>query len=834
METFSFAHQPAPGHVINLHLTADTEADTCRKLVTPKLRAAGWHDDQLLEQQTFTAGKVIVLGRKARTQPAKKADYLLRYRPDFLLAVVEAKSAHKAAGTGMQQAREYATILGLTFAYATNGTDILEFDFSTGIERAVERFPAPEELWQRLHHAAAGNALVPVAHPTTAPPPLPPIGSVGEELLLAPLLAAPDRAVRYYQRNAVNAATAALLAGRTRLLLTLATGTGKTLVAFQLVYRLWHGRWTRTGAFRRPRVLFLADRSILIDDPHTKDFAVFGEARCLVPVDGALAGREIYFSTYHSLADAEALRAFAPDFFDLIIVDECHRGSAAEDGSWRAILDYFRPAAQLGLTATPRRHDNVDTYRYFGNPLYTYSLRQGIADGFLAPYLVHRVVTDVDAAGFRPDQGELDAKGNLIPDDLYTTPDFETSLSHLPRTRAVAHHLTEYLRRTGRFGKTIVFCVDQPHADDFRRELANANADLTAQYPDYCVRITADEGDIGKRLLSRFMDVETTVPVVVTTSKLLSTGVDVPTCANIVIFRQVGSMTEFKQIIGRGTRLRADKDKLFFTVLDYTGAATRKFADPDFDGDPPLITSEAIDADTGEPIPGTYTEEQFPQEEEGNADTFITDDNGTGNDEGDDPLLIRDPDDRPRKFYKVSGTVHIVNETVQVLDGAGKLRTLEYRQWVADHVRRLVPSVAALRAAWSHQTERETLEDALSQHGITPQQLAEVLQQPAADPFDLLCYLAFEVPPRTRAERARRVREQEAAFFAAYSAKARAVLDEMLRKYEEIGPDQLRPDIVTVPPLTRFGSATEIAAHFGGVQPLMTAVRTLHERLYAA
>ena len=560
--------------IININ-DYESEADTCRKDVLPKIYASQWTDEQILEQRTFTDGKIVVLGRKAKRKKAKRFDYLLRYSQNFPLAIVEAKVKYKEAADGMQQAKEYATILGLKFAYSTNGTDILEFDFLTGLEKEIKQFPTPTELWNRLNSVEPVKAEI-------------------QETFLKPFFAIAGKEIRYYQRIAINTSVKAILEGKKRALLTLATGTGKTTVAFQIIYKLWNNRWNVKGEHRRPKILFIADRSILVTDPHAKDFSVFGDARCLVPDEGLPSSREVYFSTYQSLAEDEnrtgAFRKLPRDFFDLIVIDECHRGSSSDESNWRVILEYFNTSVQLGLTATPLRDDNKDTYLYFGNPLYTYSLKQGIEDGFLAPYIVHRVVPEPDAVGFRPQEGQLDANGELIPDEVYLTPDFENTLSHLPRTKAVAKHLSDFMAKNGRFDKTIVFCVNQEHADQFRREFSNLNSDLVIQYPDYAVRIVSDEKEIGKGHLGKFMDIDEPIPVVVTTSRLMSTGVDVPTCKNIVLFRLVNSMTEFKQIIGRGTRVREDKEKLFFTILDYTGTATRNFADPDFDGEPPLIT----------------------------------------------------------------------------------------------------------------------------------------------------------------------------------------------------------------------------------------------------
>ena len=528
------------------------EADTCRKFVLPKLYAAGWTDDHISEQKYFTDGRVITVGNACVTKKQKRADYLLRYRRDFPVAIVEAKANYKTAGDGMQQAKDYAEILGLLFAYATNGAEILEHDYITGAETRLETFPAPEELWQRYQKAkglfADGMA----------------------EKVLAPYYFNPDKEPRYYQRIAINSVVQAILKGQRRVLITLATGTGKTEVAFQIAWKLWTSKWNKSGEARKPRILFLSDRSILVDDPKDKTFAPFGEARH--KIDGeAVKSREMYFALYQSLAQDERrpglYKEYAKDFFDLIIIDECHRGSASDESNWREILEYFEPAYQLGMTATPLREDNKDTYKYFGNPIYTYTLKQGIEDGFLAPYKVHRIIPEVDATGWRPAVGQLDRNGREIPDGEYGTKDFGRTLAYRPRTEAVAQHLTDFLKRTDRFGKTIIFCEDQEEAEEMRRLLNNLNADLVKQYPDYVCRIVSDEGALGRGHLGRFQELETTTPVIVTTSKLLTTGVDVQMCRNIIIYKVVNSMTEFKQIIGRGTRIRRDYKKFYFNIL---------------------------------------------------------------------------------------------------------------------------------------------------------------------------------------------------------------------------------------------------------------------------
>jgi type I restriction enzyme R subunit len=787
-------------------MTTLTEADTCRKYVLPKLYAASWTDDQISEQKSFTDGRIIVSGSKAARRPQKRADYLLKYRRDFTLAVVEAKSVYKKPGDGLQQAKEYAQILGLKFAYATNGHGIVEHDFLTGKDSDLETFPAPDELWARLK--VAENITPEIV-----------------ERVLAPYYHLSGKIPRYYQDISINRAVQAILQGKRRVLLTLATGSGKTVIAFQICWKLWNSRWNRTGAYRRPRILYLADRNVLVDDPKDKDFAPFGEARWKIQGE-VIKSREMYFATYQAIARDERrpglYREYPHDFFDLIIVDECHRGSARDESNWREILEYFEPAFQLGMTATPLREDNRDTYRYFGNPLYTYSLRQGIDDGFLAPYKVHRIITTADAAGWRPSKGELDRYGREIPDGEYTTKDFERIVALKARTEAIARNLTDFLKKTDRYGKTIVFCVDQEHAEEMRKALNNLNADLVKKNPDYTARIVSDEGKIGKGHLSDFMELETLVPTIVTTSQMLTTGVDVQTCKNVVLARVINSMTDFKQIIGRGTRVRDDYGKLYFTILDYTGSATRMFADPDFDGEPALVTEEEMN-DKGETVgkPEVITEEEGEQIDE------------------EEPPYGLPPDGRkgtPQKYYVDNGSVEIAAHLVYELDPDGKqLRVVKFTDYTAEKVRSMYASAAALRSRWSSAEERATIIQALEERGISFSELAEAAKQPDADPFDLLCHVAFNAPLRTRRERAEMLRKEKTDFFDRYSPEARAVLNAMLEKYIEYGTAQFKmPDILKVPPISERGTIPQIASLFGGAEKLRAAVTELQTLLYAA
>jgi type I restriction enzyme, R subunit len=793
------------------------EADTCRRYVEPKLDDAGWNElpHSYTEQVTFTDGRIVVTGTKVRRRPGKRADYLLRLTRDFPIAVVEAKAAYKLPADGLQQAKDYAQILDLRFAYATNGHGIVEFDFTTGLERALDAFPSPDELWSRYRGASA------LDEDTKA------------ERVLSPAFHELGKTPRYYQQIAINRTVQAILAGRKRVLLTMATGTGKTLVAFQICWKLWSAGWSRDGTRMKPRILYLADRNILVDDPKDKVFAPFGDARHKIENGDTSKSREMYFSTYQSIAEDESrpglYHDYAPDFFDLVIVDEAHRGSARDESRWREILEWFAPAFQLGMTATPLRDENRNTYEYFGNPVYTYSLRQGIEDGFLAPFRVHRVVTSFDATGWRPSIGEVDRFGRDIPDEEYHTADFERLVALKVRTDAIAAHLTGYLKATDRFGKTMIFCVDQEHASEMRSALGNLNADLVAANPDYVCRVTADEGFVGRARLSDFQDVEKATPAILTTSQLLTTGIDAPTTKNIVLARVVNSMVEFKQIIGRGTRVRDDYGKLFFTIIDYTGSATRLFADPEFDGDPVIVTQEQID-DVGVTVDGTYVEIEHGDEEP-TAEA--------GEDAGEYGSVIISSDTEPgppRKLYVDAGSIEIVAHLVYELDPEGKqLRVVKFTDYSADQVRTMFPNAATLRSLWEDPGRRASAIAQLEDRGIDFASLADAAGQPDADPFDLLCYLAFNGPLRSRRERADRVRREETAFFEDYGPKARLVLHALLDKYADHGTAQFKiPDILKVPPISDEGNVMELAAAFGGVDHLRTAVTRLQSLLYAA
>ncbi|MDE3076947.1 MAG: DEAD/DEAH box helicase family protein, partial [Chloroflexota bacterium] len=635
------------------------------------------------------------------------------------------------------------------------------------------------------------------------------------DILLTPSYEDVDRRLRYYQVLAVNRAIERLACGEDKVLLTLATGTGKSVIAFQVCWRLWKGRWNRRGVpNRRPRMLYLADRGVLIDQPMLQHFAPFGEAMKRVDRNTTL-GREMYFATYQQIAEDERrpglYREYPQDFFDLVVVDECHRGSARDESTWREILDWFTGAAKLGMTATPFRQETRNTYEYFGDPVIEYSLAQGIDDGFLAPYRVRRVVTDVDATGWRPERGQLDRHGEPIPDEVYSTTDFERSVSLTQRTAVMARWLTDYLQSTSPLDKTIVFCVDQEHAQQMRDTLARLNPEMVRQYPDWVCRVTADEGAVGRTHLDNFQDVDRSSPAVLTTSEMLATGVDAPTTMNVVLCRVVASMAEFKQIIGRGTRLRTDYGKWYFTIVDFTGTATQKFADPAFDGDPIEETDETI--------------AQPSQPERVGAQTPLAEDGVLGN-----PY---------RKFYVDGVEVQVVADLAYELDAEGRrLRTVKYSEYAGERVRTICRSDEDLRSRWADPRVRSELVDELEARGVDLAYLAEQSGDDNVDAFDLLCCVAFSAPLRSRRERAQAVRREAAGqedFWNRFSPEAQEVLRALLDRYEQHGVLEIQlPQVLDLPPLSDMGSVIELSDRFGSATKMQSAVRELQQRLYAS
>jgi len=794
------------------------EANTCREYVEPKLERAGWEKEphDYTEQYYFTDGKIRPKNNRKVRGKRNFVDYLLLYNGEFPIAVVEAKRKHKTPDEGLEQAIKYAKILGVKFAYSTNGKGIVEYDFTTGKQSEVmDTFPSPGKLWQRLTGEGKEQIREDVA-----------------EKLLTPFYPIPGKPLRYYQRNAIYAAVAAILRGQKRLLLTMATGTGKTTVAFQICWKLSSMDWNTSGELRPPRILFLADRNILVDDPMNKDFSAFDEEKIYKIQGEAKKGRDIYFAIYQAITEDKSrfglYKEYSPDYFDLIVVDECHRGSAKDESNWRQILEYFEPAYQLGLTATPLRDDNVDTYRYFGNPLYIYSLKQGIEDGFLAPYRVYRITTRSDKEGWRPSAGQLDRYGRTISDELYQTPDFERRLVREARTKAIAKHVTDFLKSTDRHAKTIVFCVDEEHVKAMVKELRNLNSDITKNNPDYITRITSDAGDVGKGHLYKFKDVLDETHIIAVTSKLLTTGVDVPTCKNIVLARVIRSMTDFKQIIGRGTRVREERGKIAFNILDYTNS-TVLFEDKEFDGEPALINESEIN-DEGQVLeeneqelePGEPEEEEALEEEDDKS--------------GFRGLPEDDDDAPPRKYYVDGGTEEVVEEKVYEPDEENQLRLSKLIDHTREQVRTLYRSTLEVQQRWADPEQRSQIIELLEERGIDFEDLKDVTNQPDADPFDLVCHIAFDAPVLTCKQRAEWLRRRNPDFFAQYGEEARAILEILLDKYAQKGVEEF--EIPTAFKANRefdeYGNVAEIAGRFGGVQQLREAVNQLQKMLYSA
>ena len=807
-----------------------SESDLCDKFIRPAMEKAGWNGlDQIFREYPLRAGRVVVRGNKAYRDKSTvlRADYALFYKANIPLAVVEAKDNKHAVGAGMGQALNYAQLLDVPFSFSSNGDGFVFRDatLATGVleqNLTLEEFPSPEELWNRYCAWKGWSA---------------------EESRVAGFDYAPNKTPRYYQLNAVNRAVEAIAAGQDRVLLVMATGTGKTYTAFQIIWRLW-----KSGA--KKRILFLADRNILIDQTMVNDFRPFkGAMAKLSPnakgvervdahgtvsvedVDLAVnkttklvdKSYEIYLSLYQAVTGTDEERniykQFSPDFFDLIVVDECHRGSAAEDSAWRDILTYFASATQIGLTATPKETKDVSNTDYFGEPVYTYSLKQGIEDGYLAPYKVIRVDLDKDTFGWRPTAGMTDKHGHAIEDRIYTGADMNRKLVLEQRDVAVAAKITEYLKATDRYAKTIVFCEDIDHAARMRQALANANADLCAKEPKYVVQITGDNAE-GKLELDNFIDPEKTYPVIATTSKLMSTGVDAQTCKLIVLDQGIKSMTLFKQIIGRGTRLREDLGKTWFTILDFK-RATELFADKDFDGEPVQI----YEPGSGEPV--APPEPAVPGGNPGDAGQT------GGAPEPLGPFTGGGEADGPKKYVLGNNvTVAVARERVQYLNAQGKLITESLRDYTRINLLKKYDSLDQFLQAWQQADRKAALLQELEWQGVLLEALADEVGKDL-DPFDLLLHVAYDQPPLTRSERARRVQKRNV--FTQYGPVARKVLEALLDKYADEGITTIESnEVFKLQPFTDLGSPVELVRSFGGRPQYLSALQALERELYSS
>jgi type I restriction enzyme R subunit len=770
-----------------------SERDICTRYITPAIReVAGWKTVQIFEE--FTLGKIHVRGRAVQRGNRKRADYILFHQKNLPLAVVEAKDNTHEIGAGMQQALAYAQALDVPFAYSSNGDGFVEHDRTKPYgpkERVLglNEFPSPDELWRRYK---AWKNLQPA-----------------EEAIITQPYFIGDKAPRYYQQIAINRTVEAIAKGQNRILLVMATGTGKTYTAFQIMWRLWKAK-------KKKRILFLADRNVLIDQAKTNDFKHFGNVMTKITDRQVDKAYEVYLALYQAVTGTEdamnIYKEFSPDFFDLIFVDECHRGSAADDSAWRAILDYFSSATQVGLTATPKETADISNSEYFGEPVYTYSLKQGIEDGFLAPYKVIRIELDRDIEGWKPKTGQLDLQGFVIPPEIYYGTDFDKTLVIEERTKLVARLVSEHLKATDRMHKTILFCRDIQHAEEMRRALINENADLFSQNPKYIMRITGDSRE-GKAELDSFIDPHEPYPVIVTTSKLLNTGVDTQTVQLIVLDSIINSMTEFKQIIGRGTRIVEKAHKLYFTIMDFRNA-TRLFRDPEFDGDPVQIY-EPGPADPPEP----------PELPDG-------DDWEEGDDDDDGE------DDLPRKYRVRDVAVNVQSEQVQYLGENGQLITESFTDYTRKNLLDTYPTLQLFLEAWFSAERKQAIVDQLLAHGVFLDNLQGEVGLDL-DPFDLICHLAYDRKALTRSERARNAR-QKPETLAQYGDVARQVLSALVEKYAAEGYtslDQILDDtqlvgVLSTPPFDQIGRPLEVVRAFGGKEQFRQAVRALQAVLY--
>lgn len=808
-----------------------SERDICTKFITPAIKNAGWNiDTQMREEVSFTDGKITVRGNITARGQRKRADYILYYKPNIPIAIIEAKDNTHNIGDGIQQALEYAQVLDILFVFSSNGDGFLFHD-RTATDETIETelslndFPSPDELWEK-YKIFKGI-------------------TTDEQALVAAQDYFPDnkgRSPRYYQQIAINRTVEAIAKEQNRILLVMATGTGKTYTAFQIIYRLWKSR-------KKKRILFLADRTALIDQTRRGDFKHFKDKMTVIKktileikddegikeilvsnkkrgIDSADKAYEIFLGLYQGLTNTvgvDAYKDFSPDFFDLIVVDECHRGSAADDSSWRAILDYFSSATHIGLTATPKENKTVSNTEYFGDALYTYSLKQGIDDGFLAPYRVVRVGLNIDLEGWRPEKGKLDKRGKPVEDRIYNRSDFDQNIVVEERRQLVAQKITEYMiGQKNRFMKTIVFCVDIEHAEGMRKALVKCNADLYQQNNKYIMRITGDE-EQGKRELDNFINPEEKYPVIAVTSKLMTTGVDAQTCQLIILDANIQSMTEFKQIIGRGTRINEEFGKRYFTILDFRDV-TDLFADPNFDGDPIRVKIVGENEDIG----NTEAEELLETEEDSSSENIdespispayqIMD--GNNDLQGEDPNKVI-----------VNGVdVRILVSRELAFDHEGKLIVVGVKDFTRTKVKERFNTMNDFLHYWNDAERKEAIVEELTQQGILVDAFLTAVDKDA-DLFDLICHVAFDQKPLTRKERANNVKKRN--YFSKYSEKARLVLESLLDKYADEGINNIETlDVLKLQPFDAFGSVYEIVKTFGGKDKYLKAVHELEEEIY--
>jgi type I restriction enzyme R subunit len=779
-----------------------SERDICTKYITLALEKAGWDiQTQVREEFSFTDGRVIVRGRLHTRGKQRRADYLLSYQKNQPIAVIEAKNNNHKLGDGMQQALAYSESLDVPFVFSSNGDGFLFHD-NTGLSNQIEtllslnEFPSPETLWQR--YCEWKN-----------------ITAIEKELITTPYYQdSSNRSPRYYQINAINRTIEAVSKEQQRILLVMATGTGKTYTAFQIIWRLW-----KSG--QKKRILFLADRNILIDQTKNNDFRPFGSAMTKISNRQINKSFEIYLSLYQAVTgndeEKNIYKQFSPTFFDLVIIDECHRGSAKEDSAWRAILDYFNSATHIGLTATPKETKDTSNNEYFGKPIYSYSLKQGIEDGFLAPYKVIRIDFDIDLNGWKPKQGQKDKYGRLIEDRIYNRKDIDKNIIFDERTYLVAWKITEYLQKTGEFQKTIVFCDDIEHAERMRQALVNLNPERAKENRKYIMRITGDDKD-GKAELDNFIDPESVYPVIAITSKLMSTGVDAKTCKLIVLDQNIQSMTEFKQIIGRGTRIDESYNKFWFTIMDFKNA-TKLFSDPKFDGDPVQIYEPKRDEPITPPEPNDET-----------AEPSATYDIDTG-------ILTDPPAPQPKEPKIHMGNdekVKITDIRVTVTGADGTQETQSLTNYTRHCVNKHYTTLNDFLRRWTEADKKQAIIQELTEQGVFWQELHQTVSQKLGyelDPFDLICHIVFDQPPLSRKERADNVKKRD--YFSQYQGAAKQVLEALLDKYADVGIEEIeKTEVITQIPFSNMGTAIELLTAFGGKANYIKAVQALEHELY--